>query len=457
MTSMIRPVSCPGGGGGCSRRRPEGRGATGCAFRGAKMALQPIADAAHLVHGPASCETGSWDFRPTESSGPGLHRLSLTTDLGPIDTIRGGEAKLQAAIDAVIARHDPPAVFVYQTCLPALIGDDVAGVCREAGRRWSRPVIAVDAAGFTGSRPYGTHVAGQVLLDAVVGTREPDHITATDVVLIGEFNLAGELDGIRRLLGRLGVRVVASISGDGRFDAIAAAHRARAVLSLCSQGLAGLAEGLADRYGNPVAQGSFHGTAATSETLRRLAALLAGGAADLPGRAEALIRGEEMRVGPRLAAWRSRLAGKRVLLLAGGVKSWSIARALAEAGMTVVGTSANKASAEDRARLAGLAPELKGWSPADLDARLRGGVVDVVLGGGATQFAVLKAGVPWVEINHERDFALTGYDGAVALLERIGQALASPIWEQVRRPAPWEAAPAATATVVPFRRQGGRP
>ncbi len=454
MTSMTRPASCPGGGGGCSRRRPEGRGETGCAFRGAKMALQPIADAAHLVHGVASCETGSWDFRPTESSGPGLHRLSLTTDLGPIDTIRGGEAKLQAAIDAVIARHDPPAVFVYQTCLPALIGDDVAVVCREAARRWNRPVIAVDAAGFTGSRPYGTHVAGQILLDCVVGTREPGLATATDVVLIGEFNLAGELDGIRRLLGRLGVRVVASISGDGRFHEIAAAHRARAVLSLCSQGLAGLAEGLAERYGIPLVQGSFHGIAATSETLRRLAALLAGG---VPLRAEAVIQDEEARIAPRLGAWRSRLAGKRALLLTGGVKSWSITQALAEAGMIVVGSSATKASAEDRARLAGLAPELKGWGMADLDARLRRGEVDVVLGGGATQFAVLKAGVAWVEINHERDFALTGYDGAVALLERIGQALASPIWGQVRRPAPWEAMPAATATVVPFRRQGARP
>lgn len=36
----------------------------GCAFRGAKMALQPICDAAHLVHGPVTCEGLSWDVRP---------------------------------------------------------------------------------------------------------------------------------------------------------------------------------------------------------------------------------------------------------------------------------------------------------------------------------------------------------------------------------------------------------
>ena len=69
---LARPArsSACGKGPGCGKRRPPGKGQPGCAFRGAKMALQPIADAAHLVHGPASCETGSWAFRPVHSSGP---------------------------------------------------------------------------------------------------------------------------------------------------------------------------------------------------------------------------------------------------------------------------------------------------------------------------------------------------------------------------------------------------
>jgi nitrogenase molybdenum-cofactor synthesis protein NifE len=32
-----------------------GNAAGGCAFDGAKIVLQPIADAAHLVHGPSAC------------------------------------------------------------------------------------------------------------------------------------------------------------------------------------------------------------------------------------------------------------------------------------------------------------------------------------------------------------------------------------------------------------------
>src|ERR1035438_9846157 len=37
---------------GCSKLLAPGAAAGGCAFDGAKIALQPITDVAHLVHGP---------------------------------------------------------------------------------------------------------------------------------------------------------------------------------------------------------------------------------------------------------------------------------------------------------------------------------------------------------------------------------------------------------------------
>jgi nitrogenase molybdenum-cofactor synthesis protein NifE len=424
--------------------RPSGRGETGCAFRGAKMALQPIADAAHLVHGPASCEAGSWEFRPTRSSGPLLHRMSFSSDLEEIDIVRGGEGKLMKAIGAVIERYRPPAVFVYQTCLPAMIGDDIRAVCGAAAEHWRRPVIPVEAHGFAGSRPYGNHLAAEALLRHVVGTGSPDHETATDINLIGEFNLAGELDRIRPLLGRLGIRILASISGDGRYADIAAAHRAKAALLLCSQGLARLAEGMRERYGIPFIDGSFHGVANSSQTLRRLARLLAqqGTAGDLPERTERLIAGEEARVARGLAGYRSRFAGKRALLMSGGVKSWSLAATLRDAGFEVVGTASNKTSRRDRRKLVevleGDAFRLENWPAGNLLSLLRDAKVDVVLAGGDWQYPILQAGVPWVEVNHQRHIALSAYDGTLALLAEIDRAIGNPVWRQVSGPAPWD-------------------
>ena len=54
---------------GCTKQLLPGGAAGGCAFDGAKIALQPFTDVAHLVHGPIACEGNSWDNRGAKSSG----------------------------------------------------------------------------------------------------------------------------------------------------------------------------------------------------------------------------------------------------------------------------------------------------------------------------------------------------------------------------------------------------
>lgn len=44
---------------GCARPKP-GATAGGCAFDGAQITLLPIADVAHIVHGPIACAGSSW-------------------------------------------------------------------------------------------------------------------------------------------------------------------------------------------------------------------------------------------------------------------------------------------------------------------------------------------------------------------------------------------------------------
>ena len=45
--------------------------------------------------------------------------------------------------------------------------------------------------------------------------------------------------------------------------------------------------------------------------------------------------------------------------------------------------------------------------------------------------------MPWLDINQERHHAYMGYVGMVSLIREIDKALYNPVWEQVRRPAPW--------------------
>jgi nitrogenase molybdenum-cofactor synthesis protein NifE len=435
---------------GCSAKSlTPGAAAGGCAFDGAKIALQPITDAAHLVHGPIACEGNSWDSRNSASSGPQLYRTGFTTDLAELDIIHGGEKKLYRAIKQIVQSHRPPAVFVYVTCVTALIGDDVEAVCEAATERLAVPVIPVMAPGFAGSKNLGNKLAGNALMEHVIGTVEPDTTTPCDINVLGEYNVAGELWQITPLLDRLGIRVLAPITGDARYHQVAAAHRARVNMVVCSQALVSLARQMQERWEIPYFEGSFYGISDTSTSLRTLARLLVdrGAAADLLERTEALIADEEARAWTALAPYRERLAAKRVLLYTGGVKSWSVVSALQEIGMVIVGTSVRKSTEGDKQRIRELmgddAPMVDQIPAKQMYGMLARREADILMSGGRTQFVALKTKTPWLDINQERHHAYAGYEGMIALVQRIDAELASPIWAEVRRPAPWDPAPTA--------------
>lgn len=147
---------------GCTKQLQPGGAAGGCAFDGAKIALQPLTDVAHLVHGPIACEGNSWDNRGSRSSGSNIWRTGFTTDINETDIVFGGEKRLYKAVREIIEKYDPPAVFVYQTCVPAMIGDDINAVCKAASAKFGTPVIPVNAPGFVGPKNLGNKLAGKL-------------------------------------------------------------------------------------------------------------------------------------------------------------------------------------------------------------------------------------------------------------------------------------------------------
>jgi nitrogenase molybdenum-cofactor synthesis protein NifE len=159
-------------------------------------------------------------------------------------------------------------------------------------------------------------------------------------------------------------------------------------------------------------------------------------------RTEAVIARVEERAWAAIARFRPRLEGKKVLLITGGVKSWSVLSALQEAGLELVGTSVKKSTKEDKERIKELmgqdAHMIEDMTPREMYKMLKDARADIMLSGGRSQFVALKAAMPWLDINQERHHAYMGYVGMVELLEEIDKALYNPIWEQVRKPAPWD-------------------
>lgn len=429
---------------GCTKQLQPGAAAGGCAFDGAKIALQPIVDVAHLVHGPIACEGNSWDNRTSFSSGPKLYRTGFTTDINELDVVYGGEKRLYKSIREIIEKYDPPAVFVYQTCVTALIGDDIEAVCKKATEKFGKPVIPVNSPGFAGPKNLGNKLGGEAILDYVIGTREPEYTTPCDINIIGEYNLSGELWQVKPLLDALGVRILSCISGDGRYNDVASSHRARVNMMVCSKSMINIATRMEKDWGIPYFEGSFYGIGDMSDTLRQIARLLVsrGAGGELVERTERLVQAEEARAWKRIGAYRSRLQGKKVLLITGGVKSWSVVAALQEAGMQVVGTSVKKSTREDKERIKEIMGEdahmIDDMAPREMYRMLRDAKADIMLSGGRSQFVALKARMPWLDINQERHYAYAGYEGMVDLVREIDKAIHNPVWQQVRKPAPWE-------------------
>jgi nitrogenase molybdenum-cofactor synthesis protein NifE len=432
---------------GCARPAP---GATqgGCCFDGARNALLPIADAAHMVHGPIGCAGSSWDNRGTRSSGADLFRIGMTTDLSEMDVILGrGEKRLFQAIRQAVETYAPPAIFVYTTCVPALQGDDIAQVAKAASRHFATPVIPVDCAGFYGNKNLGNRIAGDVVLKHVIGSAEPPpapelDIPVHDVNLIGEWNVGGEFWNVAPLFDELGLRILCTFSGDSRFAEVQTMHRAKASMVVCSKAMIHVARKLEEEHRIPFFEGSFYGVKDTSAAFRDFGRLLND--PDLSARIEAMVAREEARVEEALAPLRARLAGKRVLIFTGGYKSWSVVSAMQDLGMVVVATGTEKSTEEDKARILELmGPDARMISDNDqiglIDAYHELGA-DLLVAGDRYIYPTLKSRIPFLDIDHVRAIGYAGYEGMIELGRNIDRAVHSPVWDQVRRRPRWERA-----------------
>jgi nitrogenase molybdenum-cofactor synthesis protein NifE len=425
---------------GCGVEKKEklcrSRGGESCAFDGAMIVLQPIADTAHLVHGPIACCGNTWEGRGTLSSQGELHKMGFTTDIDEIDIVYGSESRLFNAIVQTYRSVHPKAIFVYSTCVSGLIGEDLDAICRKAEDACGIRVIPVNAPGFVGPKNLGNRIAGEVLLDSVIGTGEPpDNLSARGgfINLIGEYNIAGDLWLIEPVLRKAGIRIMSRITGDATFEEITYAHRADLNVVVCSRALVNVAKEMERKYGIPYVEVSFFGKTEMAKALRgigsgfsRSSRLKDRGDFDLGQKIDEVIESEETGLGERLKKY-AHLRGMKAVLYTGGVKSWSFISALQDLGIEIVAVGTRKSTVEDEEKMKAIlgadAPLVEDVTPANLRKLMRERAADILVAGGRNLYLAMKEGFPFVDVNQERHTAYAGYDGLVNLAEQISNSI----------------------------------
>lgn len=410
-----------------------------CVFCGSRVVVYPIADALHLVHGPIGCAAYTWDIRGALSSGPELHRLSFSTDLQEMDIIFGGEAKLYQALTELIDRHDPQAAFVYSTCIVGIIGDDLEAVCRRVERVKGIPVIPVQSEGFKGNKRAGYNAACKAMF-RLVGTADVSGISPVSVNILGDFNLAGEIWIIRDYYERMGVEVVANITGDGRVADIQRAHGAALNVVQCSGSTMDLAKMIQAEYGTPFLKVSYFGVEDMAESLYSVARFFESQQPSIMDRTRQLVREEVELLYPKLEAYRRELSGKKAAIYVGGAfKAFSLVKAFRLVGMAVVLVGSQTGTKEDYQELYEITDDgtiiVDDTNPLELSSFLEENDVDIFVGGVKERPIAYKLGIGFCDHNHERKIALAGFVGMLNFAREIHSSVMSPVWRFVPRKA----------------------
>ncbi len=403
-----------------------------CVFCGSRVVLYPIADALHLVHGPIGCAAYTWDIRGALSSGPELHRLSFSTDLQETDIIFGGEKKLYAALTELIERHHPQAAFVYSTCIVGLIGDDLAAVCKRVAAEKGIPVIPVESEGFKGNKRAGYNAACRALFQ-LVGTGDISDIPPVSVNILGDFNLAGEIWIIREYFERMGVHVVANITGDGRVGDLRRAHGAALNLVQCAGSTIDLAKMMEQTYGVPFIRVSYFGVEDMADSLYDTARFFADKDPHIMDRTAALVREEVNLLLPELEKYRQALTGKKAAIYVGGAfKAFSLVKAFRLIGMNVVLVGSQTGTEEDYRELNEITDDgtiiVDDSNPLELSAFLQEKDVDIFVGGVKERPIAYKLGVGFCDHNHERKESLEGFVGMLNFAREVYSTVMSPVW-----------------------------
>ena len=429
----IRYSQCSGDGSGIKCESESVSGAVSqraCVYCGARVVLNPITDAFHIVHGPIGCASYTWDIRGSLSSGDEGYRNSYSTDLRETDVIFGGEKKLTAAIDEVMARHSPRVIFIYATCIVGVIGDDIDAICRNAEEKYQIRVIPVKSPGFSGTKKTGYKMACNAIMNLITPSILPEK--TADVNILGDFNLAGEMWIIKNYLRKIGVSVAANITGDAKVDDLKNAPAAKLNLVQCAGSMTYLAKQMEETFDIPFIKISFFGVTDTSDSLLRIA--YATGNKNVIERAKAFIEEEKNRVIPLLDKYRKNLVGKKAAIyVGGGFKAISLIRQFNEFGMKTVMVGTQTGSKEDYELIQHLVDEdaviLDDANPAELEAFMTEMGADILVGGVKERPLAYKLGIAFCDHNHERKHPLSGYEGTLNFASEINLSMNSPVWE----------------------------
>jgi len=184
-----------------------------CAFNGAAQTVLGVSGSALLAHSPQGCEyLVNNAFASQECDY--METVTLCTKLCVDEIVHGGEDILARIIREA---KDLPisALFVISACGPEIVGDDIVAVCQVMQQEVKFRLVPVPCAGFRGSQYDGIDIALDTILKNLVeesGEKIPGSVCLVAPHANANPTWVADLDWVHRVLKKLGVNVVATLT-----------------------------------------------------------------------------------------------------------------------------------------------------------------------------------------------------------------------------------------------------
>ncbi|MBL7201990.1 MAG: nitrogenase associated protein [Anaerolineae bacterium] len=222
-----------------------------CALYGAAQAALGVTGCCVLSHSPQGCfqlvdsAFGWQDADYTET-------LTLCTKLCEDEIVHGGEDVLARTI-LEAQGLGAPIMFVLTACGPEIVGDDIVAVSEEMSSQVDFQIVPIQSAGFRGDQNWGTDVALEAMLKALVpadgGPRIPRSVCLIAPHANANPTWMGDLVWVEDVLARMGASVTATLTHDTALEDFARVAQAEGSIVLSHDAGDKAAQYLAENHG----------------------------------------------------------------------------------------------------------------------------------------------------------------------------------------------------------------
>lgn len=207
-----------------------------CALGGAITTITAIPKAIPIVHASGGCAAAlsntynlSAGYRGSGYCGG---NMIPTSNISQSQIVFGGEEKLAGQIESTVKYMKGDIYIVVSGCQTELIGDDAVGV---ASRYRKKNVIGVSTPGFKGNTLQGyDDVLSALIKEVVEVTDKKDEYTINLLGLVPGHDVfyRGNIEHLKKLLGKIGVRVNTFFDEDENIEKIKTYGRAKLTVVL---------------------------------------------------------------------------------------------------------------------------------------------------------------------------------------------------------------------------------